>query len=212
MQRVIILMCLVLALSGCEKEVKVVSVDKIQDRNGTAYLPNSTTPFAGRAEDYYDNGQLKYEAIYTVKDEFKGRPVKELSAKDEFQEKLVKEFYRNGQLKSLHFAGLEEIVDQKWYKNGRIEYERIWTPKDWFLDSSVETFFYKSGRRKSESSLNEEDGRVLQVWYENGQLKQYAPMKDDKAEGLVREWSEDGQLMSEIIYKEGRPTVAPSEQ
>ena len=206
MQPVIILMCLVLALSGCEKEVKVVSVDKIQDRNGTAYLPNSTTPFSGRAEDYYDNGQLKYEAIYTLKDEFEGRPV------DETQVKLVREYYRNGQLRSVHLASLEGIKDRTFYENGRMEYERIWTGRDYWLDSSVATFFYKSGRRKSESSRHEEDGRVLQVWYENGQLKQYAPMKDGKAEGLVREWSEDGQLMSEIIYKEGRPTVAPSEQ
>ena len=206
MQPVIILMCLVLALSGCEKEVEVVSVDKIQDRNGTAYLPNSTTPFSGRAVDYYDNGQLKYEASYIVRDE-------ELMNSGEFQEETVREFYRNGQLKSLYFAGIEELSYQQWYESGSLKYRRFWTHLDvLFVDKSVGRSFYESGQMKSESSWSEKDGHILQVYYEDKQLKIYAPMKDGKAEGLVREWSEDGQLMSEIIYKEGRPTVAPPEQ
>ena len=61
MQRIIILMCLVLALSGCEK---VVDSDKIQTRDGIVYLPNSTTPFSGRVEDFFENGKLNFEATY----------------------------------------------------------------------------------------------------------------------------------------------------
>ena len=79
MQRIIILMCLVLALSGCEK---VVDSDGIQTRDGIVYLPNSTTPFSGRVEDFFENGQMRIGATYK-NGKFDG---------------LVRNWHENGQL------------------------------------------------------------------------------------------------------------------
>lgn len=44
MRRVIVLVCLIIALSDCEN---AVDSDALQDRGGIKYLPNSETPFAG---------------------------------------------------------------------------------------------------------------------------------------------------------------------
>ena len=34
-----------------------VDYSKLQNRNGLKYLPNEETPFTGRAESFYENGQ-----------------------------------------------------------------------------------------------------------------------------------------------------------
>ena len=41
-----------------------VDLSKLQDRNGVYYLPNEETPFTGRAESFYENGQKSSEGQY----------------------------------------------------------------------------------------------------------------------------------------------------
>ena len=51
-----------LLMVGCGEDV--VDGSKLQDRNGVTYLPNEETPFTGRAESFYENGQKKEERNY----------------------------------------------------------------------------------------------------------------------------------------------------
>ena len=48
-----------LLMVGCGEDV--VDGSKLQDRNGVTYLPNEETPFTGRAEAFYDDGQKAQE-------------------------------------------------------------------------------------------------------------------------------------------------------
>ena len=70
---------LALLMVGCGEEA--VDASKLQDRNGTAYLPNGEPPFTGRAEGFYDNGQKSVEESF----------------KDGKKDGLETKWYENGQ-------------------------------------------------------------------------------------------------------------------
>jgi len=102
MQKIIVSVCLILALSGCGK---VVDSSSLQERNYLKYLPNTALPFSGIAESYHANGQIKIEQAY----------------KDGKEEGLSREWYDNGQLKSEYtvIAGEFNGPFRAWYENGQ---------------------------------------------------------------------------------------------
>ena len=53
-----------LLLVGCGEQVVVVDWSKIQDRGGVVYLQNEEIPFTGTAEDWYEDGQKRFERHY----------------------------------------------------------------------------------------------------------------------------------------------------
>lgn len=114
MQPVIILMCLVLALSGCEK---VVDSDGIQTRDGIIYLPNSTTPFSGRVEDFFENGQMKIGATY----------------KNGKLDGLARQWYENGQrhIEATFKNGKLDGLVRNWYGNGQLKSENTYRNSKW---------------------------------------------------------------------------------
>jgi len=44
------------------------------------------------------------------------------------------------------------------------------------------------------------------VYYENGQLRSETPYRDDKIEGIVKMYREDGSVQRVDIYKNGEKT------
>lgn len=71
-----------LLIVGCGEDI--VDIEKLQNRDGVAYLPNEETPFTGRAANYYVTGQKNLEANY----------------KDGKLDGLLIKWYENGQKKS----------------------------------------------------------------------------------------------------------------
>ena len=87
-----------LLMVGCGE---VVDSSKLQDRDGVTYLPNEETPFTGRAESFYGNGQKESEENY----------------KDGKADGLWSWWYENGQ--------------KKWeenYKDGKLISAESWKP------------------------------------------------------------------------------------
>ena len=92
-----------------EKDATETAVDwsKLQDREGVMYLPNEETPFTGRAESFYENGQKELESNY--KDGKpdglwtwlygSGQKEREGNYKDGKKDGLVTWWYENGQKK-----------------------------------------------------------------------------------------------------------------
>ena len=56
MNKLTLLIPLLLIIVGCTKEIPH---EKLQDRGGTFYEVNATTPFTGATVRYHDNGQLE---------------------------------------------------------------------------------------------------------------------------------------------------------
>lgn len=48
---------------GAKPEPAAVPAEKLQNRAGVIYIVNGQEPFAGKAQDFYPNGQLKWEAV-----------------------------------------------------------------------------------------------------------------------------------------------------
>ena len=92
-----------------KKDATETAVDwsKLQDREGVMYLPNEETPFTGRAESFYENGQKELESNY--KDGKpdgpwtwwyeSGQKEREGNYKDGKKDGLLTWWYENGQKK-----------------------------------------------------------------------------------------------------------------
>ncbi|MDC0157945.1 hypothetical protein OAK38_09295 [Verrucomicrobia bacterium] len=88
-----------LLMVGCGEDV--VDGSKLQDRNGVTYLPNEETPFTGRAESFYENGQKKEERNY----------------KDGKWDGFYTVWYRNGQKEE----------ESNW-RDGKLMFAFVWKP------------------------------------------------------------------------------------
>ena len=91
---------------------KEVLLDQLVERDGMYYEVNSTTPFTGSVEDYYDNGQLEYKENY----------------KNGILDGLYEDFYENGQLdeRGNYKDGKENGLWEKYYENGELEDRENW--------------------------------------------------------------------------------------
>ncbi len=141
----------------------------------------------------------------------------------------ISEWYESGKLKSKrsYKEGEPSGMHQTWYENG-VERERAnfqkgvitgthcqWNEKGELI--LEETFdnkgkakgtlkaFYGKDRPKEivEVSHGARHGKTLE-YHENGQLKLKANYQNDKPEGVVEGWFEDGMLAFTKIYKEGK--------
>ena len=60
--RTLSVLALTVLLSACSEQI--FDADKIQNRNGIAYLPNQEIPLTGRAASFHKNGQKKWDRTY----------------------------------------------------------------------------------------------------------------------------------------------------
>ena len=145
---------------GCSTEVKaetpetvrVITSDKMQNRNGISYEVNQTTPFTGLLQDFYSNGQKDTEGSY----------------KDGKEDGIYTRWYKNGQKKlEINFKnGKFQGVTTAWHKNGQKKSEGNF--KDGKLHG-VATTWDENGQMRQE--VNVKDGKlhgVATTWDENG--------------------------------------------
>ena len=65
MKVILLSLFVALLMVGCGEDA--VDYSNLQDRDGIMYLPNEETPFTGRAESFYENGNKR--ATSTFKNE-----------------------------------------------------------------------------------------------------------------------------------------------
>ena len=121
--------------------VDVVNIVDLEDRVGVMYLPNEETPFTGRTESFYENGQKGAEGNF----------------KDGKQDGLWTGWYENGQKRQQinYKDGKSEGLYIEWDKNGQKKFEAnykdgklngTWT--EWNKDGTEEyRITYKDGER-----------------------------------------------------------------
>ena len=194
MKPVLLSLALALLMVGCGDGI--VDYEKLQDRNGTTYLPNEKTPFTGRAEGFYDNGQKRIEGNY----------------KDGKRDGLATEWYDNGQ-KSVEESfkdGKRDGLSTEWHGNGLKRYEQRW--KDGKRDG-VWTSWYEDGQKKWERTVK--DGPFMdykrmdyklmsmEVWKPNGEK---CPVTNVKNGNGVEVWyhEKDGTESLRWTYKDGK--------
>ena len=90
-------LAIALLMVGCGEDA--VGYWKLQDRGGVMYLPNEETPFTGRAEGFYYNGQM----------------LMKVNLKDGKRDGLWTKWYENGQKKE----------ESNW-KDGKIWSALVW--------------------------------------------------------------------------------------
>jgi antitoxin component YwqK of YwqJK toxin-antitoxin module len=137
----------------------VVDESKLQDRNGVFYLLNGKTPYTGRTELFYENGQKKREG----------------NVKDGKQDGLTTGWHENGQKHyEVNFKdGKGDGLMTKWYDNGRKKEEMN------YLESKLmSTVVWKpKGEKCPVTTLNDGNG-VRVVYNEDGTEKGRYPYKD----------------------------------
>ena len=170
-----------LLMVGCGE---VVDSSKLQDRDGVTYLPNEETPFTGRAESFYGNGQKESEENY----------------KDGKADGLWSWWYENGQKKAeINYKdGIDRGLATAWYENGQKKseenvkygkYHGLWTR------------WYENGQKKWEE--NYKDGKLISAesWKPNGEKCPVTNLKGGN--GVWVSYNDDGTEYKRYSYKDG---------
>ena len=180
------LIFLIILLQSCINSES--DFNKIQFREGVAYLPNQITPFTGAALSKYSNGQMKISFNYL----------------NGFQVGRQQEWYENGQLKAeLTISNKNNYSRMNWQENGEIskiinvkdgqldgfnrwktdQHEFYFTLKNGMIDknlllsenndsnTSIKQFIYKDGRviEKIIKNVNSKDSNQIKVKFEYDQ-------------------------------------------
>ena len=105
MKKLLTILCLVLLVSYSYS--KEVLLDQLVERDGMYDEVNSTTPFTGSVEYYYENGQLESRG----------------NLKDGKEDGLWEYYYENGELEDRgnYKDGKEDGLWEKYYENGELE-------------------------------------------------------------------------------------------
>ena len=182
MKPTLLSLAIALLMVGCGGVL--VDYSKLQNRNGVTYLPNEETPFTGRAERLYENGQKRIERNY----------------KDGKRDGLYSSWYENGQKMSevKHKDGKADGLETVWYENG--QWRRSGNHVDGKMDG-VWTHWYENGQQRDE--LFYLGGYIVSaiVWKPDGEK---CSMTDVKAgNGMVVKYMDDGTDWLRISYKDG---------
>ena len=207
MKPVLLSLVIALLMVGCGDGI--VDYEDLEYRNGVAYLPNEETPFTGRAESFYRNGQKrrevnfkdgKQDGLWTWWNE-NGQKEEEENWKDGMEDGLWTYWYENGQkreegnLKDGKSVGLLT----KWWKNGQKGSEDNY--KDGRQDG-LSTWWYKNGQKRQES--NWKDGKLMStvVLKPNGEKCPVTNIDKD-GNGVVVVYDENGTELFRFTYKDG---------
>ena len=194
MKPVLLSLVIALLMVGCGDGI--VDYEDLEYRNGVAYLPNEETPFTGRAESFYRNGQKR----------------REVNFKDGKQDGLWTWWNENGQKEEEENwkDGMEDGLWTKWHWNGQ-KYKEV-TYKDGKKDG-LETWWYWNGQKSSEGNYKDAKQDGLEThWYENGQyLKEQRNWKDGKLMSIVA-WKPDGEKCPETNVKDGNGVLVVYEE
>jgi len=213
---------------------KDIDLNELQFRKDYRYYEiNSETPFTGIAYKYFSNGNVEekiivengkeIEATIWYENKNKKRYFKEINDKtahiqswyenkqprsDEFRiyindERLngtSKAWYENGNLKldyKVNHNNGEILSETHWYSNGqkKIDYN--------IVDGQWATFGHSSWA-KDGSIISENKADIETIYYENSLVKTERTFKNNLLDGKFSSYDENGNLLSEYLYKEGK--------
>ena len=155
-------------------------------RQNIAYDRNSTTPFTGTVEIYYDDGQLKESSNYKngkregISKEFIG------PSRKYYAESFYKDGKRHGLYQSFENGNLLEIINYKDDKRHGLHQ------------------FFENGILRSEKFYkNDKIDGVYKYFFENGSLKQYGTYKNGKEHGPFELYNLKGEVINKGYMKNG---------
>ena len=169
----LIIVTLPLLLGGCSIEEPVtetklelegVNAEKLEEREGLAYVKGSDAPYTGKVYGLYENGQKKAEANF--KD---GKPNGVMVLWHDNGQKSYEANFKDGKRDGLWLT---------WHDNGQKNDEGNW--KDGKMDG-LHVKWYSNGKKNQE--VNYKDGKtngLLALWHDNGQKSYEANFKDGK--------------------------------
>jgi antitoxin component YwqK of YwqJK toxin-antitoxin module len=206
--------------SGCSKKekvetaepVKVLTIDKIEKRNGMYYEVNQPTPFTGLLQELYPDGQRKREM--NIKDGLKqgietewhenGQKSSDMNYKDGLKQDVETRWRKDGtKMSVLNLKdGKKHGVYNKWHENGK-KSEEV-TYKDGKKEGLVTTW-HDNGKKSAET--NYKGGEIHGVhtsWHKNGTKVLEMNIKDGLKQDVETRWRKDGTKMSELNLKDGK--------
>jgi hypothetical protein len=212
--KVVFIALLAVVASSCSQQEVDASI--IQDRNGTIYVPNESSPFSGIATSSYPNQQQELVNEYS---EGKLNGVQrswyengQLRTEQDFllgaEIGSSTEWYEDGQLKSKRLTGSEEVVHfQYWNQDGilvseinlsgnSLVGENVWDPPgEWYRELTVDAQSGDAVMVYRGYSYYQEDWVTENDEYNAGILVRSERSSD--TEYSLQEWevSEDGNFM-----------------
>lgn len=172
--------------SSCSKSQEVNCDSLIQsEKDGIAFLKNSTNPFSGKCVSYYENGKIERETFY----------------KDGLIDSLIISWYKSGAIMGkVHLKNnLPHGETVSYYENGNIQSKMYFTNG---VQSNVFNEWYENGNKKTEIHYSNgmPDGITYQ-WYENGKIESDATFIKGIPNGPLNEYDKLGNLKKTTIFK-----------
>ncbi|MBT3569980.1 MAG: toxin-antitoxin system YwqK family antitoxin [Opitutae bacterium] len=157
MKKLLAAIFVALLMVGCGDVT--VDVEDLEYRNGVKYLPNEKTPFTGKAESFYENGQKKGEVNF----------------KDGKEDGLFRWWGENGQKEAegTYKEGKEDGLWTFWYENGQKKWE--WNYKDGKLWTAIG--WKPNGEKCPESNIKDWNG-VWVLYDDDGTVSHRRTYKD----------------------------------
>jgi antitoxin component YwqK of YwqJK toxin-antitoxin module len=162
----------------------------------------------GRFREYYDNGNLMAEEIYSNGELM----VQKHYDRDGELNGTIKNFYDNGRLKIeatfsagrphgkfLEFYDNGNLMAEEYYRNGALITQKKYNRNGKLVAPIKE--FYDSGMIKTET---DHDKGLFHEYTRSGTLKKSAQFKEGRPHGMIQEYYDDGALMAEDLYREGK--------
>jgi len=153
-----------------------VSLDKLTNTNGLAYLAGATTPYTGRSYALFPNGDTS--TVIHYKD---GKPEGE-----------VKTWYRKGakQVEGYLAGGKKTGTWYLWYESGQLKKQSAYSDD---LQDGEETLWFANGKMESKGSYQNAKLNGRYEWYyPNGQKKQEGVYVKGRADSTWNDWFENG--------------------
>jgi len=205
--------------SVIDPDYGIMMYEKYNPKTGGNEIRNNLGYAAqGWIEDYYDNGKLLHKGYYidgqlkvyknyypdgTLEREFKSSGLSngELTT-----------FYKSGKIRTKSLCTETFILKyEEFYENGQLEYLEEYDKKGEYYVRTQS--FFENG--KPESILELKDPKKLIYtkieYYENGNVKENGSIYYSRSSGdyykfdVWKEFDENGKLVKEIIYENGKP-------
>jgi len=207
-----------LLIVGCSKPVEDST---LINKDGLMYLPDSDSPYSGEVFTNYDTGKKLYSGIYengllisysylnkdgSIKDPINYETTL-INRGNVFYTKDTNKPY-NGVVFSLYDNGKKK--SEGILHNGKVNRECIY-----YDNNGTKTFTvnYSKNKMYGKTTYYFENGqKMIEGQYTNGKFyKDVVPYQFDDItiikegmEGIWKRWDENGQLFSEITYKNGK--------
>lgn len=193
-----------------------VKMENLTRKNGLAFEQGASTPFTGKAFEYFPNGGTKTILDYKnglPNGEIKSWYSKDVKQAEGFVEKgqrtgTWKLYYESGKIKkqSTYQNNVENGEEIFWSELGKIQKKGSYT--DGKLNGKYE-WFYDNGQKKQEGYFAEgKEDSTWSDWYKNGKPKMVGNFTNFEKNGIWTWWDENGKITTLKNYENGLVKVS----